>query len=109
MRLDPVGSQAGAVEEPVRPDAGSDHSRVVDWFALTDSNLPEPEAAAAPPALPRPVTAEVAVGPAPGPLSRSWRQWRTATRRAWHRILGRRERTARKAEPDSTPAAGGPQ
>jgi hypothetical protein len=107
MRLDPAGSQAGAVEDPVRPDAGSDHSRVVDWFALTDSNLPEPRVVEAQAVSPQSATEPVPV--ATGRLTGAWLALRAAARRAWQAILGRRERAAVNAEPESTPAVGGPQ
>jgi hypothetical protein len=105
MRLDPAGSQAGDVVDPVRPRTGSDHSRVVDWFALTDSNLPEPEIPAAPAVSRRP--AQEAVVVAAGPRSGAWTALRFGTRRLWREFLARR-RPAGGAVAKLPPAAGGP-
>lgn len=104
MRLDPVASQSGAVEVPVRPDAGSDRSRVVDWFALTDSNLPEPEIVAAPAASPQSASEAVAVA---GSFTGSWMALQAGTRRLWQGLLNRRKRPANGADPKLPPAVGG--
>jgi hypothetical protein len=107
MRLDPASSQAGDVEDPVRPRTGSDHSRVVDWFALTDSNLPEPEIAVAPVVSQRP--APEAVAAATGSPTGAWRALQVGTRRLWRELLDRRRRPAGGAAPKLPPVAGGSQ
>lgn len=106
MRLDPAGPQAGDLEDPVRPRTGSDHSRVIDWFALTDSNLPEPEIPAAPAVSQQP--AQEAIVAAAGPLTGAWTALRFGTRRLWREFLDRRRRPAGVAVPKRPPAAGGP-
>lgn len=104
MRLDPAGSEAGVVERPARPDSAANHSRVVDWFALTDSNLPEAPVGTSQ-AAPRPAeTAAVAV-----PVNRvkvSWQALRAAARRVWQgRFEQRTKQAALPADLDS-PAVG---
>ena len=107
MRLDPAGAESGVVERPARPDSAANHSRVVDWFALTDSNLPEAPVDTSQ-AAPRPSE----TGAAAVPVNRfkvSWQALRAAARRVWQgRSEQRTKQAALPADLDSPPDGRGP-
>lgn len=99
MHPDAAGPVAGRIERPANPGEDANHSCVVDWFALTDSNLPdvrvEPDR---PPALaaadPRPAMAALSIAAA-------WRALRATARRfaAGREICRRRAEAMRRLFP----------